>query len=88
MAEISVTIINPSHNSQRPAQIPDDVPSKDVIRALVAQLKLPVQHNGEPVSYRLHHKQSGKIIAGQQSLRDAGVQNGHVLRLQAELIAG
>lgn len=88
MPEISVTIVNPSQNTQRPATVPDHVPANDIIRALVTQLGLPLQHNDERVSYRLHHKQSGRMIAGQQSLADAGVRSGHVLRLQAELVAG
>ena len=88
MAQVSVTIVNPGVSANRSAQLPDDVPASDIVRALVKRMKLPLQHQGEPVSYRLHHKQTGRILAAQQSLRDAGVQDGHTLRLQAELIAG
>jgi hypothetical protein len=88
MSEIDVTIVNPSHNSQRPARVPDNVPASDIVRALITQMNLPMQHKGEAVSYRLHHKQSGRILTPQQSLADAGVRAGHVLRLQAELTAG
>lgn len=88
MAEINVTIISTSADKQWPANVPDDVPAKDVIRALVKQQRLPMEHEGDPVSYRFHHKQSGRLLNGQQSLRDGGVRSGHILRLQAELQAG
>ncbi len=85
---INVTIISNSVDKQWPATVPDDAPAKDVVRALVKKQGLPMEHSGDPVSYRFHHKQSGRMLNGQQSLRDGGVRDGHVLRLQAELQAG
>jgi len=44
--------------------------------------------DGAPLSYKFHHKNSGRQLQDQQSLADAGVEDGHILRLQPEITAG
>jgi hypothetical protein len=55
----------------------------------VQKLQLPVNGpDGAPLSYKFHHKNSGRQIQDSQTLADAGVHDGDVLRLQPEITAG
>ena len=40
------------------------------------------------MSYKFHHKASGTQLTDDQTLADANVQDGDVLRLQPEITAG
>jgi hypothetical protein len=42
----------------------------------------------QPLSYKFHHRASGKQLLDTQSLVDVGVKAGDVLRLQPEITAG
>ncbi|MBT3288592.1 MAG: hypothetical protein HN380_14690 [Victivallales bacterium] len=41
-----------------------------------------------PSSYKFHHKATGRQLLDEQTLRDAGVRDGDVLRVQPEITAG
>lgn len=43
---------------------------------------------GQVLNYKFQHKASGKEISGEQTLADANVQDGDVLRLSYEPTAG
>lgn len=88
MATIQVTITNNSGSDSWNASVSNNVPARDVTRQIVLTKEYPTSYQTQPLSYRLHHKQSGKILNPQQSLEDGGVLDGHTLRLQAELRAG
>jgi hypothetical protein len=52
-------------------------------------LGLPLTDPGaNPISYRFQHKASGRELQDNQTLAEAGVKEGDVLRLQPELTAG
>jgi uncharacterized ubiquitin-like protein YukD len=89
MAKINVMIIDATGNKQQEAVLPDDAPIKRIIEALLPKMKMPVTGpDGEPISYKFHHKASGKQLTENQSLSDAGVKEGDVLRLYPEITAG
>ena len=89
MAKINVIIIDATGNKQQEAVLPDDAPVKRIIEALLPKMKMPVTGpDGEPISYKFHHKASGKQLTENQSLADAGVKEGDVLRLYPEITAG
>ncbi len=89
MAKINVMIIDATGNKQQEAVLPDDAPVKRIIEALLPKMKMPVTGpDGEPISYKFHHKASGKQLTENQSLSDAGVKEGDVLRLYPEITAG
>jgi uncharacterized ubiquitin-like protein YukD len=68
---------------------PDDAPANKLISVLVDKLKLPRNGpDGAPMSYKFHHKNSGKQIQDAQTLAQAGVKSGDILRLQPEITAG
>jgi hypothetical protein len=52
-------------------------------------MKMPLTGpDGDPLSYKFHHKVSGKQLTENQTLADAGVKDGDVLRLYPEITAG
>ena len=44
--------------------------------------------DGQPLSYKFHHRASGKQLLDDQSLADVGAKDGDILRLQPEITAG
>lgn len=71
------------------AAVPDDVASGRIVLKLVELMALPrVGPDGQPLSYKFHHKRSGRQVNDNQSLSDAGVQAGDVVRLVPEITAG
>lgn len=68
---------------------PDDVPVARLIVLLVEKMNLPLNSpDGQIMSYKLHHKRTGKQLLDGQCLRDGGVMDGDDLRLQPEITAG
>ena len=89
MARIDVTIIDATGNKEQEASLPDDAPIKRIMEALLPKMKMPVTGpDGDPLSYKFHHKASGKQLSELQTLSEAGVKNGDVLRLYPEITAG
>lgn len=88
-AMINVTVIDVTGSRDQPVAIPANAPVRKVIAKLVTLLELPVTGpDGAPVSYRFHHKRSGRQLADSDTLASAQVADGDVLRLQPEIIAG
>lgn len=86
---MDVTVVDATGNKTEEASVPDDAASGRIVARLVELMQLPVTGpDGQPLSYRFHHKQSGRQIQDNESLRDAGVNDGDVLRLVAEITAG
>jgi len=89
MAKINITIIDATGNKQQEALLPDDAPIKRIMEVLLPKMKMPFNGpDGEPLSYKFHHKASGKQLTELQSLSEAGVKDGDVLRLFPEITAG
>ncbi len=89
MAKVNVTIIDVTGNKHQQATLPDDAPIRRLVVKLVQMMNLPqTDPGGQPVSYRFIHKASGKQLSDEQTLREANIKDGDVLRLGAELIAG
>ncbi|NBX76800.1 MAG: hypothetical protein EBQ92_09615 [Proteobacteria bacterium] len=89
MGKINVLILDATGNKEQEASLPDDAPVNRVLGKLVQMMNLPVVGpDGQPMSYKFHHKASGKQLSGEQTLADAGVKENDVLRLQPEITAG
>ena len=70
-------------------ELPDDAPVNRVLVVLIDKMRLPRQSpDGQLMSYKFHHKETGRQLLDHQSLKEAGVQAGDVLRLQPEITAG
>lgn len=89
MAKVNVTIVDVTGNKEQEAALPDDAPVRRIIAKLIQMMSLPaVGPDGQPISYKFVHKSSGKQISDEQSLSEASVSDGDVLRLQPEITAG
>jgi uncharacterized ubiquitin-like protein YukD len=89
MPSIDVTVYDSTENKRVPVELPDDAPSNKLIAVLIEKLNLPRNGpDGAPLSYKFHHKNSGRQIQDTQTLAAAGVQTGDILRLQPEITAG
>lgn len=89
MGKINVTVIDATGNKSQNATLPDDAPVGRIIGKLVQMMNLPVTDpGGGQMSYKFQHKASGMQLVDEQTLTDAGVQDGDVLRLMPEVTAG
>lgn len=71
------------------ALIAPGVPVRRILPNVVAKLQLPsLGPDGQPISYSLDHKQSGRRLLEVETLESAGVGQGDELFLYAEMIAG
>ena len=89
MPSIDVTVFDSTENKRVPVELPDDAPANKLIAVLVEKLRLPKNGpDGALLSYKFHHKNSGKQIQDSQTLSQAGVRPGDIMRLQPEITAG
>jgi uncharacterized ubiquitin-like protein YukD len=89
MGKVNVVIMDTTGSKEQKASLPDDAPVRRIVAKLVQMMSLPVTGpDGQPLSYKFHHKASGKQLTDEQTLGDAGVKEGDVLRLQPEITAG
>jgi len=88
MASIKVIIYDPTGSKKTPVELPNDVPMRRLLPALVSKMGLPTSQGANPITYRLDHRQSGKRLAEGESLTDAGVAQDDILSLFPEVTAG
>jgi hypothetical protein len=88
MADKPVTLVLPSGGT-RTAEVPTDVPVKDLIPELTTSLQLPTTGpDGRPTSYRLDSKALGRELREDETLGVAGVPDGDRLMVTADVTAG
>jgi sulfopyruvate decarboxylase TPP-binding subunit len=88
MTEIAVTLVLPAGGT-RTAEVPADVPVKELLPELVTSLELPtVGPDGRPMSYRLDSKALGRELQEDETLESAGVPAEDRLMLTADVTAG
>lgn len=89
MAMLTVQVWDATGNKRQEVEMPDDVPINRILAVLLARMSFPENApDGQPLSYKFHHRASGKQLLDTQCLKDVGVNNGDVLRLQPEITAG
>lgn len=89
MGSVNVTVMDVTGSRRQEATLPDDVPVRRVLAALVEKMGLPIEGpDGGPISYRFHHRDTGRQLGDAETLASSGVMDGHTLRLQPEIIAG
>ena len=89
MAMITVQVWDATGNKRQDVELPDDAPVNRILAVLLDKMNLPqTAPDGQPLSYKFHHKRSGKQLLDEQCLADVACQGGDVLRLQPEITAG
>lgn len=88
MADIPVTLVLPAGGT-RTAEVPDDVPVKELLPELVSLLELPTTGpDGRPMSYRVDSKALGRELQEDETLAGAQVPAEDRLMLTADVTAG
>jgi hypothetical protein len=89
MAKVNVVIVDATGNKEQKVGLPDDIKCGIIMVKLVEKINLPsVGPDGNPISYKFIHKATGRQLLELQTLAEAGVKDGDVLRLQPEITAG
>ena len=89
MATVTVQVWDATGNKRQEVEMPDDVPINRILAVLLTRMNFPESApDGQPLSYKFHHRARGKQLLDTQSLKDVGVKDGDVLRLQPEITAG
>ena len=89
MGKLNVIIVDATGNKEQKVGLPDDVKIGIIMVKLVEKIKLPsTGPDGNPISYKFIHKVSGRQLLETQTLSDAHIKDGDVLRLQPEITAG
>ncbi len=89
MGLVTVQVWDATGNKRQEVEMPDDAPMNRVLAVLLGKMNFPqYAPDGQILSYKFHHRASGKQLLDTQTLKDAGVKTGDVLRLQPEITAG
>ncbi len=89
MAQVQVRIWDITSTRSQLVEAPDDVAISRLLVLLVEKMNLPLNSpDGQIMSYKLHHRQTGRQLLDEQTLAEAGVTMGDDLRLQPEITAG
>ncbi len=88
MADLNVVLVLPSGGA-RAAEVPDDVPIRELLPELVSVLELPTTGpDGRPMGYRLDSKALGRELREAETLKEAQVPANDRLMLTADVTAG
>ena len=88
-SNMNVEVWDATGNKKITASLPSNSPVNRILVLLVDKMNLP-RHSpdGQLMSYKFHHKASGRQLLDEETLAAAGVQAGDVLRIQPEITAG
>lgn len=89
MPNVSVTVHDATGNRKQQVDVPDDAPVERLVAVLVERMRFPQNGpDGQLLSYKLQHRNTGRQLLDGQTLADADVKSGDVLRLVPEITAG
>jgi hypothetical protein len=85
----NIIITDATGSRRQEATVPADATAIRLIARLIDLMQLPViGPDGQPLSYKFHHRSSGRQLRDDETLQGADVQDGDTLRLVAEITAG
>lgn len=89
MSSLQIEVWDATGNKRQAVEVPAEAEVARVIAVLVERMNLP-RHSpdGQLMSYKFHHRGSGRQLLEEETLLQAGVRSGDVLRLQPEITAG
>ncbi len=89
MSSMTISITDATGSKEQGATVPSNAPVIRLIARLIDLMHLPLTGpDGQPLSYKFHHRASGRQLRDDDTLDSAGVSDGDVLRLVAEITAG
>lgn len=89
MDSTTIEVWDTTGSKRQTVELPSDSAVNRVVAVLVDRMNLP-RHSpdGQLMSYKFHHRGSGRQLLDDDTLAGAGVRNGDILRLQPEITAG
>ena len=89
MSHFTIEVWDATGNKKQTVEVPSDAAVNRLIAVLVEKMNLP-RHSpdGQMMSYKFHHRASGRQLLDSETLSTAGVHDGDILRLQPEITAG
>jgi hypothetical protein len=89
MGNITIEVWDATGNKRQLVEVPSGAEINRLIAVLIDRMNLP-RHSpdGQMMSYKLHHKKSGRQLLETDTLESARVETGDILRLQPEITAG
>lgn len=89
MGMISIEVWDATGSRRQAVEVPDDAPVNKILVVLIERMGLPQSSpDGQLMSYKFHHKRTGRQLLDTQTLAQAEVIAHDVLRLQPEITAG
>jgi uncharacterized ubiquitin-like protein YukD len=89
MDTLNLNITDATGTKSQAVSVPASAPAIRVIARVVQAMDLPLMGpDGTPLSYKFHHRTSGRQLRDDDELGAAGVRDGDSLRLVAEITAG
>jgi hypothetical protein len=89
MADIKIEVWDATGNKRQLVEVPADAEVNRLIAVLIDRMNLPRNSpDGQLMSYKFHHKSSGRQLLDNETLQSASVRDGDILRLQPEITAG
>lgn len=89
MSDIKIEVWDATGNKRQLIEVPADAEVNRLIAVLIDRMSLPRNSpDGQLMSYKFHHKASGRQLLDTETLASASVQDGDILRLQPEITAG
>ena len=89
MSQMTIEVWDATGNKKQVVEVPADAAVNRLIAVLVDKLNLPRNSpDGQLMSYKFHHRASGRQLLDSETLEGAGVKNSDILRLQPEITAG
>lgn len=89
MNAMTIEVWDATGNKKQVVEVPSDAAVNRLIAVLVDKLNLPRNSpDGQLMSYKFHHRASGRQLLDTETLVSAGVKDGDILRMQPEITAG
>ena len=89
MDNLQIEVWDATGNKRQTVEVPADAEVERLVAVLIEKMNLPRNSpDGQAMSYKFHHKRSGRQLNETDTLTQSDVQNGDVLRLQPEITAG
>jgi hypothetical protein len=89
MDTLDLNVTDATGTKSQAVSVPASAPAIRVIARVVQAMDLPLMGpDGAPLSYKFHHRASGRQLRDDDELGAVGVRDGDTLRLVAEITAG
>ncbi len=89
MSMVQVRVWDVTGSRSQQVEAPDDVTVDRLLVILVERMNLPLSSpDGQLLSYKLHHKRTGRQLLDSDTFAQASIQHNDDLRLQPEITAG